>query len=127
LHGPAGLSGPSRGRPTVRAALAITTSALDALLSWSPLSGAASYEAVAGSISRLRDSGGSFAMATDACIAEDVTATSVLHAGTPRPGDGLWFLKRGANCRGKLTYDSGAASQTASRDTGIRASRADSP
>ena len=62
-------------------------------------------------------------------LAGGVTHGSVLVSGTPEPapGDGYWYLARAANCKGKGTFDSGAVSQSGSRDAEIAASGAGCP
>jgi len=107
------------GSPSLAAA---ATSPDDLLLSWTALPGAASYDIVQGSLSTLKSTSGSFASATQACVANDTPGTSVTTSGTPSVGDATWFLMRGDNCGGVGTYDSGAVSQVGSRDAGIDAS-----
>ena len=59
-----------------------------------------------------------------ACFATKLVGTSVPIPGAPpQAGDGFWFLARGDNCRGRGTYDSGAASQSGSRDAEIAAAQ----
>ncbi len=102
-------------------ALTATASGNDLVLSWS-LPGAAAYDVVRGGLLALISSHGSFQSATQVCAADSTSATSLTVSGTPAVGDGYWFLVRGDNCGGAGTYDSGAASQVASRDAGINAS-----
>jgi hypothetical protein len=92
----------------------------DALLSWTALSSASAYDVVQGGLSALRSSSGNFQPATQACVANDTTGTSLTASGTPAAGDGHWFLVRGANCGGAGTYDDGT--QAGSRDAEILAS-----
>jgi hypothetical protein len=98
----------------------------DALLSWTALTGAATYDVVQGGLDVLRTSNGNFQSATEACIAS-TTGTSFTAGGMPSAGDGYWFLVRGANCGGKGTYDSGAPRQVGLRDAEIAASGHDCP
>ena len=90
------------------------------LLAWTALSGASTYDVVQGGLSALRNSSGDFQSATQACVADDTTGTSLTATGTPATGDGFWFLVRGANCGGAGTYDDGT--QAGSRDAEILAS-----
>jgi hypothetical protein len=96
-------------------------------LSWTSLPGADRYDVVRGDLGVLRTSGGNFTAATQACVADDTTATSRMFAPSPTPGRGLWFLVRGASCVAPGTYDSGASSQVASRDSEIDAAPAACP
>jgi len=94
----------------------------DVLLSWTALSGATSFDIVQGALSALKSSVGNFQFATQACIADNTTATSFTAGGTPNAGDGYWFLVRGENCGGDGTYDTGEATQAGLRDAEIAAS-----
>lgn len=96
-------------------------------LSWATISGATSYDVIQGGLTALRSSNGNFQTATQACLADNTTATSFTFTGTPSVGDGYWFLVRGANCGGNGTYNSGAPKQVASRDSGTAASGNDCP
>jgi hypothetical protein len=91
--------------------------------------GAAWHEIVRGSLSTLRSTGGNFAAATLDCAGDNVTKPTILVAGSPEPapGDGYWYLARPANCKGKGTFDSGASSQSGSRDAEIAAAAVNCP
>jgi uncharacterized membrane protein len=93
-----------------------------ARLSWSAIAGATGYDVVRGSLAALRSSGGNFSAATNACLEDDLTATTRDDGDTPDPGDGHWYLVRATSCGGAASFDSGAPSQAASRDAGIEAS-----
>ena len=93
-----------------------------ASLAWTPLPGATSYDVVRGSVSALRSSGGDYQTATQACAADNTSATSLAMGADPAVGEGIWFLVRGVGCAGAGTYDSGAASQSGLRDAEIAAS-----
>ena len=57
-----------------------------------------------------------------ACLDNNQAGTSISLAGiVPAPNAGFWFLVRAVNCGGGGTYDSGAASQVAPRDSAIAA------
>ena len=88
-------------------------------LSWGAVSGALSYDVVRGTVSTLR-AGGSFTPATNACVANNTTATSVSDTHLPAAADADWYLVRAANACGNGSYDDGT--QVGSRDAGISAS-----
>jgi hypothetical protein len=97
----------------------------DSGLDWAPgLSDATWYDVVWGDLSELRSSGGDFGSGTAACLTCNVVSTSVVASGppAPAPGEGQWFLVRGANCKGDGTYD---ATGGEARDPGITASTND--
>jgi spore coat protein A len=88
---------------------------------WAYLPGASSYDVVRGSLNELRSSAGNFAspLVTELCLANNSVETYRLHTETPAAGQGVWYLIR-AQAGG--TYDSGAPSQSGSRDGEIAAS-----
>jgi hypothetical protein len=95
-------------------------------LQWSPLACALSYDVVRGNLTTLRSTGGNYALATAACLADDTTLTS-LDDPKPTTPSGLWFLVRGNGCGGG-SYDDGATpSLPQSRDAEIAASGAACP
>jgi hypothetical protein len=71
---------------------------------------------VGGDLGTLRQTGGDFALATDDCLGEDVTATNLSYAALPDPGQGWWFLVRGVDRDVGLTYDTLQPGQVESRD-----------
>jgi hypothetical protein len=92
-------------------------------LSWSGFAGASWYDVVAGSLGTLRATLGDFSAATQQCVVGRFAGTSFTFSIPPPPlGNGLWFLTRAANCRGRGTYDSGSPHQLGSRDAEIEAS-----
>lgn len=91
-------------------------------VSWTPIAGANVYDLVRGSLGVLASSHGDFSLATSACLGNDLLATSQSDAAVPYPGQGYWYLVRGVNCAGPGTFDSGAPSQSGSRDAEIQAS-----
>jgi hypothetical protein len=112
--------------PGTGAELHVTRPVSDPVLDWTALEGASWYDIAAGSLSLLRSTGGDFAAATSRCLVSRTAGTSfAIPASPPRPGDGIWFLVRGGNCRGRGTYDTGSPSQAAPRDPGIAASGRD--
>jgi hypothetical protein len=71
----------------------------------------------------LRASGGNFTTATKACIANNVTLTTLEDPEVPPASGGLWYVVRAVNdCSGAGTYDEPGTSQQGSRDTEIAAS-----
>ena len=118
-----GFSGP----PGVVTGLTLAKTGPEVVLSWSASSGASWFDVVEGQLSTLRASGGNFAVATKRCTVGKLPGTSVAAPGTPPPGDGAWYIVRGANCRGRATYNDGSSSQPASRDAGIAASQRGCP
>jgi len=88
---------------------------------WGSVAGAASYDVVRGSLVPLRTSGGNFSLTnvTLSCAANNSASTFWLPMDTPASGQGFWYLVRSQPTG---TYDSGAASQSGSRDAEIAAS-----
>jgi hypothetical protein len=113
---------PPPAAPSASPSLMVDKSGADALLSWDIVSGATGSDVVRGTLSSLRTSNGDFNTATDECLDDNRTTTSLLFAGTPPVGDGYWFLVRGQNCGGSGTYDTGEPSQVGLRNTEIAAS-----
>jgi hypothetical protein len=108
--------------------LTLRRTGTDLLLTWTAPAGASWFDVVEGKLSNLRASQGDFSLATGRCLANRLATTSASEVGvTPNPGDGFWYLVRGANCRGRATYDDGAPSQRPGRDTGIAASQHSCP
>ena len=93
------------------------------ILNWFPPANAVWYDMVGGPLSLLRSSQGNYAVATTLCAASRVSAPTAENSAQPPPGNGVWFIVRAANCRGRGTYGSGAPSEHAGRDAGIAASR----
>jgi hypothetical protein len=103
--------------------LSVAKSGSSVLLSWSTLPQASWYDVVRGRLSTLRNSRGNFAASTEECVAGRLTGTTQPFSGpSVSPGDGLWFLVRGANCKGHGTFDTGHPSQVGARDAEIAAS-----
>ena len=96
-------------------------------LSWTSVEGAMLYDVVRGDLDTLNDTAGDFSVATEACVADDVSGTLVDLTEIPPAGTGYWYLVRGQNCDGNGTYDSGGASQVGSRDAEIAGSGNDCP
>jgi hypothetical protein len=92
------------------------------VLDWTPVTTATGYDLVRGVLSALGASGGNFAVATDACLASNVSGSSATDAGIPAAGDGFWYLTRARNCAGVSTYDDGSPTLAPGRDGEIAAS-----
>jgi hypothetical protein len=102
--------------------LSLELSGGDVLLSWLVATGATAHDIVNGDGATLRSTGGDFAAATQACLDDNRTSTSLLASSAPLLGEFSWFLVRGVNCGGSGSHDSGAASQVGLRDAEISAS-----
>jgi hypothetical protein len=96
-------------------------------LSWPPLGDADWYEVVQGDLVVLRGSGGDFSAATTDCTGDNLFVTTVPLLGDLLPGEGIWYLVRGANCKGKGTFDSGGPTQVGLRDAEIAVTGNDCP
>ena len=95
-------------------------------LSWSPAFSSTAYDIVRGRLSDLKTTGGNFTVATQACLGNNVSGTSIQDTS----GTGLmprsWYLIRAINCGGVGTYDEGG-SQQGLRDAEINAAPAACP
>ena len=100
---------------------------MPALLVWSALPDAISYDVVEGSIITLLASGGDYSAATGSCVASNAQFPQSLAPAQPAFGDVLWLLVRPRNCGGVGSYDSGGSLQVAPRDAGIAASNNSCP
>jgi len=118
---------PAPPAPSGSAWLTVGSSGADTELSWGALAGATGYDVVAGSLSALRSSGGDYSLATDDCLANNHTATSLTVSDLLPAGGGLWFLVRSDNCGGAGTCDSGGVGQVDGRDAAIGSSGNDCP
>jgi hypothetical protein len=93
-----------------------------ALLWWSTMTGATGYDVVRGDAATLQSTGGDFAQATTACVADNQVETSMPYTAAPAVGEVWWFAARKVTGGGNGTYDGGDATQVGSRDAGIAAS-----
>jgi hypothetical protein len=88
-------------------------------LHWPPQPGVNGYDIVRGGLDVLRASG--FTASTHACLANDVSVTSVFDPQPPVPGFGFWYLLRALYSTGSVgSYD--VESTGTQRDDGIGAS-----
>ena len=95
-------------------------------IAWTTVAGATGYDLVRGDLGILRSTNGNFTSATQACLLNDVSATSVAIFGSPAVGGGYWFLVRGTNCAGG-SYESPGSSQVGLRTAEIAASSSACP
>lgn len=88
---------------------------------WATSAGATSYDVVRGNLDQLRSTAGDFAspLVTQLCLGNNRVETHWVHTEAPAAGQGVWYLVR-AQPAGN--YDSGAPSQSGSRDGEIAAS-----
>jgi hypothetical protein len=93
-------------------------------LSWLVAVGSTAYDVLEGDLGTLRATG-DFALATSGCSAGNLAATTLSYpAETITPGEGRWYLVRGIDAGGPMTYDSGGRAQAAPRDAAIGQSAA---
>jgi glucose/arabinose dehydrogenase len=104
--------------PTGSVALSVSSTQI----SWAPLNGATSYDIVRGDLQTLRSTGGDFTAATQQCVANDTTGTSIPYSTNPSAGQAFWFLIRGVNCGGNGSYASSGTGQQQNPDPEINAS-----
>jgi glucose/arabinose dehydrogenase/PKD repeat protein len=99
-----------------------------ARLQWGSLACAGAYDVVRGGLSALRSGAGNFTPATLACVANNLSGTTVDDP-TPTAAGGFWYLVRGTGCPGGAgTYDENSSVPLAgSRDAEIAASAAACP
>ncbi len=94
-------------------ALAVDAAPGEARLAWDSAPGATGYDAVRGLLSILAATAGSFADATESCLADDLAATSLEDDALPVEGDAFWYLVRAVDCGGPGTYDSASPGRVA--------------
>lgn len=91
------------------------------VLSWCAVPTATTYDVVRGDLAQLKGSSGDFALATDACVANDTPTLSVAETFEPNPGSGAWYAAR-ANGVASASYDSFLTYQEGERTSEITAS-----
>jgi hypothetical protein len=91
-------------------------------LMWNAMPGDPTYDIVGGDLASLRESG-EFSTATDRCLANDLSATTLAEGTAVDGGQGYWFLVREQGG----SYDADLASQPTSRDPGLDAAGAGCP
>jgi hypothetical protein len=93
-----------------------------ASLAWNPLPGTIGFDVVTGDVGRLRESGGDFALATRACLADDWSGNVLADPSEPpASGKANWYVLRHVNPFFPGSYDDEPPSLVASRDPGINA------
>ncbi len=107
--------------PTGTPALSVTRSGATIHLSWTGVAGATGYDVVRG-LSAPVLVAGDFATAVDACVANDLAATTTSDAALPPAGEIYWYAVRAMNCGGAATWDASPNDQVRSRDPYIDAS-----
>jgi hypothetical protein len=88
-------------------------------LTWDQAPTVPGHDVVQGSLNALREHGGDFSLAVEACIGQDVPTDGIPFGADPPPGEGYWFLLRDVESVAAGSYDSGSASQTGSEDASI--------
>lgn len=112
------------GEPlTARIALSVERDRLD----WTPLAGVSYYDVASGDLGILAATAGDFTAATEACLADNVSTTTLANSNAPSPGAGRWYAVRGASFAGVLTWQDLTPSQVGGRDDEIDASAAGCP
>jgi hypothetical protein len=96
-------------------------------LLWTEGVAATGYDLVRGVLSRLRASGGDFAVSQIQCLANDTPGTTFPAAGTPLVGDAFFYLVRQVTPIGNGSYDSAGPDQVEGRDLEILSSGGDCP
>ena len=91
-------------------------------LSWDLFPDSPAYDAVFGSVSVLRQTGGDFTAATAGCLASDVASSPAGGAADPPVGEAFWYLVRGYGGVAGSTYDTDAAAGAGTCDAQINAS-----
>lgn len=91
-------------------------------ISWNAIPEATSYDIVRGDLQALQTAGGNFTPATQQCIANNQTGTSLSYSANPGPDQVSWFLARGVSCGGNGSYASSGAGQHHNPDAEINAS-----
>jgi hypothetical protein len=90
-------------------------------VSWDMFPDSPAYDAVFGSVSVLRQTGGGFTAATAGCLARDVVSSPAYGALDPPVGEVYWYLVRGYGGVAGTTYDAGDPG-AGTRDAQINAS-----
>jgi hypothetical protein len=96
-------------------------------LDWLPSLDAVRYDVVSGDLTTLRDTGGDFIVATDACLIDNSSAFSLPQIDVLAPGEGRWFLVRGLNVLGAFTWNSPGTGQVVDRDPQLQSAASGCP
>jgi hypothetical protein len=95
-------------------------------LSWGLGARATASDVVRGSLETLAATQGSFAAATNDCLANNLAANTIDDTSVPAAAGGFFYLVRSVGCDNG-SYDSGTVGQEGSRDSGILAASATCP
>jgi hypothetical protein len=90
-------------------------------LSWDRFADSPGYDAVFGSLSVLRQTGGDFTSATAGCLASDVATSPVDASPDPPQGEAFWYLVRAYGGVAGTSYEAGDAGQGGTCDAQIDA------
>jgi N-acetylneuraminic acid mutarotase len=105
--------------------LLVSRSERSTVVAWSSVVGGGGYDVVRGNLLTLNATGGDFAAAVDACLADDTDLTSMEEPDDPQAGEAVFYLVRTAACA--RTWNSGGPAQQGDRDPEIAASLAACP
>ena len=94
---------------------------------WLPSLNAARYDIVRGDLGTLIATGGDFTAAVEACLGDNESGTSLPWTIDPDPGEGHFFLVRGAGQFGSFTWNAPGGAQVGDRDPEIAAAPATCP
>ena len=103
-------------RPAGSPSLAVTRLNGSANLAWTALAGATGYDIARGRIAELLADAGDYSQVGITCLGSRVPGLSLTDATLPAPGDGFWYLVRGADCGGAGTFDAADPGLVRSRD-----------
>jgi len=91
-------------------------------LRWTARHGAVGYDVIRGDLTTLLLGSGDYASAVDACLGNDLAATSLDHPDAPAIGEGHWYLVRGVTPVQEMTYSFPVLCVVDERDDRIRLS-----
>ncbi len=119
----AGIGGAFQGDGSDCVAAMTPTLLLDGpVLHWDPTPATTAYDLVLGHVSRLRQTGGDFSVATSQCLVDDLVGLNFASATTPILGEAFFYLVRPVTPSGPGSYDSAGPGQAEGRDLEIGAS-----
>jgi hypothetical protein len=96
---------PAPAVPPGGAVLSLAQDGAETALSWTDLPGSSAFDLLHGDVTTLRTAVDAFEASTIGCVSERRSMLSATFADEPTPGQGYWFLVRGANCGGNGSYD----------------------
>jgi hypothetical protein len=113
--------------PTQIPSLALNHGAIADILLWEAVPDATMYDVIRGDAVTLYTSLGSYRESVDACLGDDVAATTIEDPRQPGPGEIFWYLVSPNSCAGTMGFDSGGTAQVGSRDAEIQSAPAACP